>query len=219
MNNRQVILKKLHAGIVSGEEKTTRDMVQEALDIGIDPVEIMENGLIPAIREVGAKFEKMEIFLTGMMVSADAMKAGMNILLPKVSKERMQERGIAVVGTVKGDIHEIGKNILSALLTAAGFDVHDLGCDVQASEFVRKAEEVGANMILASALMTTTLPGQKDILDYLASVGKTDKYVVLVGGGPTTAEWSEEIGADGYAETATDGVQLALKMFEERRKR
>jgi len=152
-------------------------------------------------------------------MSADAMKAGMNILLPKVSKDRIQKRGIAVVGTVKGDIHEIGKNILSALLTAAGFDVHDLGCDVQASEFVRRAEEVGANMILASALMTTTLPGQKDILDYLASVGKRDKYVVLVGGGPTTAEWSEEIGADGYAETAVDGVKLALKMFEERRKR
>ena len=127
MDNRQIVLKKLHTGIVSGEEKTTRDMVQEALDIGIDPVEIMEKGLIPAIREVGAKFEKMEIFLTGMIMSADAMKAGMNILLPKVSKERMQERGIAVVGTVKGDIHEIGKNILSALLTAAGFDVHDLG--------------------------------------------------------------------------------------------
>ena len=193
--------------------------VREALDSGVDPVEIMDKGLIAAIRDVGSKFEKMEIFLTGMMMSADAMKAGLNVLLPKIPKDKIQKRGIAVVGTVKGDIHEIGKNILSALLTAASFDVHDLGCDVAASAFVKKAEEVGANIIMASALMTTTLPGQKDILDYMVSVGKRDKYVVLVGGGPTTPEWAEEIGADGYAETAVDGVKLALSKFEEKWKR
>jgi trimethylamine corrinoid protein len=179
----------------------------------------MDKGLITAIRDVGSKFEKMEIFLTGMMMSADAMKAGLNVLLPKIPKDKIQKRGIAVVGTVKGDIHEIGKNILSALLTAASFDVHDLGCDVAASAFVKKAEEVGANIIMASALMTTTLPGQKDILDYMVSVGKRDKYVVLVGGGPTTPEWAEEIGADGYAETAVDGVKLAQSKFEEKWKR
>ena len=219
LDTREEVLKKLQAGIIAGDERITRDMVEQALGAGIDPIQIMEKGLVAAIRDVGARFEKMEIFLTGMMMSADAMKAGMNLLLPKIPKGRTEERGIAVVGTVKGDIHEIGKNILSALLTAGGFDVYDIGCDVQASQFVMKAEEVGADLILASALMTTTLPGQKDILDYLASVGKKDKYVVLVGGGPTTAQWAEEIGADGYAETAVDGVKLALEKFREKSKR
>ena len=219
MEKKQNILEKLRAAVVLGDEKMVQGFVREALDSGVDPVEIMDKGLITAIRDVGSKFEKMEIFLTGMMMSADAMKAGMNILLPKIPKDKIQKRGIAVVGTVKGDIHEIGKNILSALLTAASFDVHDLGCDVAASAFVKKAEEVGANIIMASALMTTTLPGQKDILDYMVSVGKRDKYVVLVGGGPTTPEWAEEIGADGYAETAVDGVKLAQSKFEEKWKR
>lgn len=219
MEKKQNILEKLRAAVVSGDEKMVQGFVREALDSGVDPVEIMDKGLITAIRDVGSKFEKMEIFLTGMMMSADAMKAGLNVLLPKIPKDKIQKRGIAVVGTVKGDIHEIGKNILSALLTAASFDVHDLGCDVAASAFVKKAEEVGANIIMASALMTTTLPGQKDILDYMVSVGKRDKYVVLVGGGPTTPEWAEEIGADGYAETAVDGVKLALSKFEEKWKR
>jgi trimethylamine corrinoid protein len=219
LEKKQNILEKLRAAVVLGDEKMVQGFVREALDSGVDPVEIMDKGLITAIRDVGSKFEKMEIFLTGMMMSADAMKAGMNILLPKIPKDKIQKRGIAVVGTVKGDIHEIGKNILSALLTAASFDVHDLGCDVAASAFVKKAEEVGANIIMASALMTTTLPGQKDILDYMVSVGKRDKYVVLVGGGPTTPEWAEEIGADGYAETAVDGVKLAQSKFEEKWKR
>jgi trimethylamine corrinoid protein len=219
LEKKQNILEKLRAAVVSGDDKMVQGFVREALDSGVDPVEIMDKGLITAIRDVGSKFEKMEIFLTGMMMSADAMKAGLNVLLPKIPKDKVQKRGIAVVGTVKGDIHEIGKNILSALLTAAGFDVHDLGCDVAASAFVKKAEEVGANIIMASALMTTTLPGQKDILDYMVSVGKRDKYVVLVGGGPTTPEWAEEIGADGYAETAVDGVKLALNKFEEKWKR
>jgi trimethylamine corrinoid protein len=120
---------------------------------------------------------------------------------------------------VKGDIHEIGKNILSALLTAAGLEVHDLGCDVAASAFVKKAEEVSADIIAASALMTTTLPGQKDILDYLNFAQKRDKHLVFVGGGPTTASWAEEIGADAYAETAMDGVRLALERLAKKTKR
>jgi len=219
LNQKQDILEKLRAGVIAGDENIVRETVQEAIEKNVEPIEIVEKGLIPAIREVGEKFEKMEVFLTGMMMSADAMKAGMNVVLQKIPKDKIPKRGTAVAGTVKGDIHEIGKNILTALLTAAGFEVHDLGCDVPASAFVRKAEEVSADIIAASALMTTTLPSQKDILDYLNFAGKRNKYLVLVGGGPTTAEWAEEIGADGYAENAADGVKLALKKLEERRKR
>lgn len=219
MAQKQSILEKLRSGVLAGDEKIVKETAQEAIEKNIDPIDVVEKGLIPGIREVGEKFEKMEIFLTGMMMSADAMKAGMNILIPKIPKDKIPRRGTVVVGTVKGDIHEIGKNILSALLTASGFEVHDLGCDVPASAFVRKAEEVGADVIAVSALMTTTLPSQKDILDYLNSLGRRDKYLVLIGGGPTTAEWAEEIGADGYAETAVDGVKLASKKLEEKRKR
>lgn len=218
MSQKQDVLERLRAAVVAGDETMVKEIAQEAIEKNVDPLEALEKGLIPGVREVGEKFEKMEIFLTGMMLSADAMKAGMSLLLPRIPRDKIPKRGIVVAGTVKGDIHEIGKNVLTALLIANGFDVHDLGCDVPASAFVRKAEEVQADMIAASALMTTTLPGQKDILDYLKSLGKRDKYVVIVGGGPTTAEWAEEIGADGYAETAVEGVKLASRKLQEKSK-
>jgi trimethylamine corrinoid protein len=219
LSRKQDILVRLRAGVIAGEEKTVVERVQEALDTGVDPLEIVEQGLIPGIREVGEKFDRMEVFLVDMMTSADAMKAGMNIVLTRIPKDKIPRRGTTVVGTVKGDIHEIGKNILSALLTAAGLEVQDLGCDVAASAFVKKAEEVSADIIAASALMTTTLPGQKDILDYLNFAQKRDKHLVFVGGGPTTASWAEEIGADAYAETAMDGVRLALESLAKKKKR
>jgi len=215
----QDILDRLRSSIVSGDEEVVRLATQEAINNSIDPVEIVEKGLIQGITEIGARFERMEAYLTDMMMSADAMKAGMSIVLATIPREKIRRRGTVVLGTVKGDIHEIGKNILSALLTAAGLDVLDVGCDVSASVFADKAEEVSAIIIGASALMTTTLPGQKDIADYLNSTGKRGKYSLLVGGGPTTAEWAEEIGADGYAETATDGVKLALRQLEQRGRR
>ena len=218
MVQKQDLLERLRAAVVAGDETKVTEIVQEVIRDNVDPLEALEKSLIPGIREVGEKFERMEVFLTSMMLSADAMKAGMSLLLPRIPKDKIPRRGTVVAGTVKGDIHEIGKNVLASLLTANGFDVHDLGCDVQASAFVRKAEEVNADIIAASALMTTTLPGQKDILDYLKSVGKREKYVVIVGGGPTTAEWAEDIGADGYAETAVDGVKLAVRRLEEKSK-
>ena len=218
MSQDQDILRRLFAAVVAGDEELVKKIVQEGIEKNVDPLELIEKALIPGIREVGEKFERMELFLTGMMLSADAMKAGMNLLLPRIPKDKIPKRGTVVVGTVKGDIHEIGKNVLSALLIANGFDVHDLGSDIPASAFVRKAEEVNADIIAASALMTTTLPSQKDILDYLKSTGKRDKYLVLVGGGPASAEWAEEIGADGYAETVVEGASLATKKLQEKSK-
>ena len=218
MSHDQDILRRLFAAVVAGDEELVKKIVQEGIEKNVDPLELIEKALIPGIREVGEKFERMELFLTGMMLSADAMKAGMSLLLPRIPKDKIPKRGTVVVGTVKGDIHEIGKNVLSALLIANGFDVHDLGSDIPASAFVRKAEEVNADIIAASALMTTTLPSQKDILDYLKSTGKRDKYLVLVGGGPASAEWAEEIGADGYAETAVEGASLATKKLQEKSK-
>ena len=219
MPQKQDILDRLRSGVISGDEEAVRLATQEAIAKNVDPIEIVERGLIPGVAEVGAKFERMEAYLTDMMMSADAMKAGMSIVLTKIPREKIRTQGTVVLGTVKGDIHEIGKSILGALLTAAGLDVLDVGCDVPASVFAKKAEESGAIIIGASSLMTTTLPGQKDIVDYLNSTGKRGKYSLLVGGGPTSAQWAEEIGADGYAETATDGVKLALRELEEKRRK
>ena len=218
MPQKQDILDRLRTGVISGDEELVKLVTQEAIDGGIDPIEIVERGLTPGITEVGAKFERMEAYLTDMMMSADAMKAGMSIVLTKIPRDKIRRQGTVVLGTVKGDIHEIGKNILGALMTAAGLDVLDVGSDVPASVFAQKADEAGAAIIGASALMTTTLPGQKDIVDYLNSTGKRGKHSLLVGGGPTTPQWAEEIGADAYAETATEGVKLALRELERRRK-
>jgi trimethylamine corrinoid protein len=211
------ILERLRQAVLDGDETIVRETTQEAIEKGIDPVEIAEKGLIAGIRVVGEKFERMEVFLTGMMLSAEAMRAGMNVVVSRLPKGSSIKRGTVVLGTVKGDVHEIGKNIFGALLTASGFDVHDLGSDVPASAFVRKAREVDADLIGASALMTTTLPGQKDIVEYLRSLGARDKHIVLVGGAPASAEWAQEIGADGYAETAVAGVELALKTIERKK--
>ncbi len=151
------------------------------------------------------------------MMAADAMKAGMDILLPHISKEKVVKKGTVVSGTVKGDIHDIGKNILVALLSANGFDVYDLGVDVSTSKFIEEAEKVKADIITLSALMSSTIGGQKDVIDYLKETGKREKFIVMVGGGPTTREWVEEIGADGWAETATEAIKLASELIAKKK--
>jgi len=217
LSDKQRLLERLRTSVLKGDENAVRETALEALGKGLDPVEVVEKGLIPGIRETGEKFGRMEIFLTEMMLAAEAMKAGMNVVVPMIPKEKAFNTGTVVIGTVKGDIHEIGKSILVALFTAGGFDVHDLGCDVSASTFVRKAQEARADIIAASALMTTTLPGQKDIVEYLRSLGIRDKHIVLVGGAPASVEWAREIDADGYGETAVEGVELALKTLERKK--
>jgi methanogenic corrinoid protein MtbC1 len=152
-------------------------------------------------------------------MAAEAMQAALSILLPKISKEKVMRKGLVVSGTVKGDIHDIGKNILVAMLRANGFEVYDLGVDVPTSKFIEEAEKVGADIITLSALMASTLGGQKDVIDYLKAMGKRDKFIIMVGGGPTTKEWADEIGADGYAETASEAVKLALELIEKKKRR
>ncbi len=193
------------------------EAAKQVIEKGIDPVEAIEKGLSKGAIAVGEKFDKMEIFLTGLMMAADAMKAGMDVLLPHISKEKVVKKGTVVSGTVKGDIHDIGKNILVALLRANGFDVYDLGVDVSTSKFIEEAEKVKADIITLSALMSSTIGGQKDVIDYLKETGKREKFIVMVGGGPTTREWVEEIGADGWAETATEAIKLASELIAKKK--
>ncbi|MFX1560272.1 MAG: corrinoid protein [Promethearchaeota archaeon] len=210
-------IEALKQAVIDGNEVAVPDLAKKALDAGIDPIEILEKGISGGAQIVGEKFEKMEIFLTELMLSGEAMMAGLEVVLPHLKSGDVPQKGKVVVGTVRGDVHEIGKNIFKSLLVANGFEVSDIGVDVPTSKFVEEAEKINADIIAVSALMTSTLGGQKDVIDYLEQTGVREKFLVMVGGGPTNQEWADEIGADGFAETAPEAVRVAIKLIEERR--
>lgn len=210
-------IEKLKQAVIDGDEAAVSELAKKALDAGISPIDILEKAISEGAQIVGEQFEKMEIFLTELMLSGEAMMAGLNVVLPHLKTEEVPLKGKVVVGTVRGDVHEIGKNIFKSLLVANGFEVSDLGVDVPTSKFVEEAEKINADIIAVSALMTSTLGGQKDIIDYLEQTGDRDKYIVMVGGGPTNQEWADEIRADGFAETAPEAVRVATKLVEKRR--
>ncbi|MHA3964699.1 MAG: corrinoid protein [Candidatus Thorarchaeota archaeon SMTZ1-45] len=207
----------LKQAVIDGDADAVIDSAKKALDAGINPIEILENGISRGAQVVGDQFEKLEIFLTELMLSGEAMMAGLNVVLPHLKTEDVPQKGKVVVGTVRGDVHEIGKNILKSLLVANGFEVSDLGVDVPTSKFVEAAEKIHADIIALSALMTSTLGGQKDVIDYLEQTGNRNKYIIMVGGGPTNQGWADEIGADGFAETAPEAARLAIELIEKRR--
>jgi len=207
------ILEPLGAAIIAGDKDNLQKAIDAALNEGISPLDIIEQGMSPGMKEVGERFARYEIYLPEMMMAAEAWENAMKILEPKLleSGDERKKVGSVVIGTVKGDIHSIGKNIVGAMLKMNGFEVFDLGVDVAASAFVTKAEEVGADIIAASALMSTTIPQQKNIIEHLEARGTRNKYCFLVGGGSTSQEWADSIGADGYGRTAGDAAMLALK--------
>lgn len=207
------IFEKLNNALIAGDKSDLEQGVGDALKEGVTPSDIIEKGMSPGMKEVGDRFARYEIYLPEMMMAAEAWEGAMQILEPKLleSGSERKKAGRVVIGTVKGDIHSIGKNIVGALLKMSGFEVFDLGVDVNASAFVTKAEEVGADIIAASALMSTTIPQQKSIIEHIEARGARGKYCVLVGGGSTSQEWADSIGADGYGRTAGDATTLALK--------
>ncbi len=207
------IFEKLNNALIAGDKSGLEQGVGDALKEGVTPSDIIEKEMSPGMKEVGERFARYEIYLPEMMMAAEAWEGAMQILEPKLleSGSELKKAGRGVIGTVKGDIHSIGKNIVGALLKMSGFEVFDLGVDVNASAFVTKAEEVGADIIAVSALMSTTIPQQKSIIEHIEARGARGKYCVLVGGGSTTQEWADNIGADGYGRTAGDATTLALK--------
>jgi len=217
---KEAIFEKLKEAIISGDRDRTLVMVEEASCEGISPSDIIEKGMSLGMKEVGERFARYEIYLPEMMMAAEAWEGAMKVLEPKILEAGGERKrvGRVVLGTVAGDIHSIGKNIVGAMLKMSGFEVYDLGVDVPASAFVLKAEEIGADIIAASALMSTTIPQQKNIIDHLKARAVREKYTVLVGGGSTTQEWADSIGADGYGKTAGDAAALALKAVEKKGK-
>lgn len=217
--DKEELFKKMQKAIYDYDKDGAVALAKEALASGIDPLEAVEKGFAVAIRDLGDKFDRMEIFLPELVMGAEAMKAAVDVLKEAITAkgETLEKKGTVVIGTVEGDIHDIGKTIVVAMLQAAGFEVVDLGKDVPIPTFVKRAEEVNADIIGASALLTTTMPRQKDLIEYLETYGKRDKYFVIVGGAPTTKEWAKEIGADGQGKDAAEAVRLCEELMKKKR--
>jgi corrinoid protein of di/trimethylamine methyltransferase len=191
---------------------------EQAVAEGLDLLEAVEKGFAVPIRELGEAFDRMEIFLPELTLGADAMKAGMDVLERAINEQggKLEKKGVVVLGTVEGDIHDIGKNVVSALLQANGYQVHDLGIDIPAARFIEAAQSNQADIIAMSALLSTTMLHQRDVVELLTNKGLKDKYFILVGGAPVTQAWADEIGADGYAHDAFGAVQVLDSMVEGR---
>ena len=199
--------------VVDGDTDLATEATQAALDAGVDPLQLLNVGLMSGAEEVGARFERGEYFLPELMLAGRALKAAMEVvkppLLEKYSEGEGKVKGKVVAATVQTDIHDIGKNIVASMMTAAGFEVTDMGVDVPIKSIIDKAEELGAQIISLSALLTTSMPFMKDLIDLLVARGIREKYVVLVGGASVTEDWAKAIGADGTARNAAEAVKLA----------
>jgi corrinoid protein of di/trimethylamine methyltransferase len=210
------LLAAMRQSIADGDQDAAAATAQQAIDEGLDPLVAIDEGYVPGLSYVGSCFTSGEMFLPDMMLAARAMKAAMAVLEP-VLAEKAQERrvrGKVVIGTVKGDIHEIGKNLVGTMLSASGFEVHDLGVDVAPEKFVEAAQQYDADIVGVSALLTTTMTGQRKVVESLAEAGLRPGVKVIVGGAPVTKAWAAEIGADGYSEDAVGAVNLATKLME-----
>lgn len=208
------LLAQINTSVANGKVQEAADLTREALAAGIEPLTIIDGGLKPGMDVVGEKFSCGEYFIPHLVLAGKAMKAAMAVLEPEL-KSRGQgasSGGAAVIGTVKGDIHEIGKSLVGIMLAANGFEVHDLGVDVPIETFVGKARETGARLIGLSALLTTTMVVQRKVIEALTEAGMRSQVKVLVGGAPVTRAWAEEIGADGYAEDARGAVAEARRL-------
>jgi len=214
MTNKSDLLAEFQLAIIEGDAERAREAAQKCLDNGISPTEAVEVGMRDGLRIVGEKFERLELYLPDMILAAEAGNQAMKVLEPAIaaSDQRATSPGTVIVGAAKGDIHTIGKNILTMMLKLAGFIVHDLGEDVSATTFLEQARKLNADIIAISSLMTSTMPGQREVINILKDTHERDKFKVMVGGAPVTQQWADQIGADGYAETAAGGVTLALKL-------
>jgi corrinoid protein of di/trimethylamine methyltransferase len=208
------LLAHITASLVAGDPDAVVDGTRQALAAGLEPLAIIDGGLVPGMRIVGDKYSTGEYFLPNLIVSASGMKQAMAVLEPelKARRQQLKSAGGVVIGTVRGDIHEIGKSLVATMLAANGFEVHDLGVDVPVEKFVETVKQTGAVLVGLSALLTTTMGGQKSVVEALRQAGLRDRVRVMVGGAPVTQKWASEIGADGYAQDAVAAVDLATRL-------
>jgi corrinoid protein of di/trimethylamine methyltransferase len=211
MADESVLLSELTKAVLDGDEEAGPSLARRALDAGVPPLEIIDRGLLPGINEAGRLWDEGDYFLPELVGAAQAMKSVMAILQPLLARDgTSHETGRVVIGTVQGDIHDIGKTLVATLLTAGGFTVSDEGANVSVEKFVARAREVDADIVCASALLTTTMAHQKDLVAAVREAGLRAK--VCVGGAPVTREWAREIGADGWADNAVAAVAVARSL-------
>lgn len=215
MSDKAKILEGLREKIIAGEPEGVSEQAQQALDGGLDPLEAINEGLIPGITEVGLRFERHEYFLPELIMAAEAMKKGMAILEAAITAGGGKRETLAtiVLGTVKGDIHDIGKSIVGAILGAHGFNVIDLGVDVPADKFIAQLEQANAEVLAMSALLPTTMPYMKHVIDELAKRGLRSQVKIIIGGAPVTPAYAKQIGADGYGDDAVGAVRAVRTLL------
>jgi 5-methyltetrahydrofolate--homocysteine methyltransferase len=204
---------ELTAAIIAGDRSRAAELTKSALDEGRKASDLLDQEMIPAMEEVGDSFAKGELFIPEMLIAAEAMKTCLALVRPLLSEAKQQARGTVVLGTVKGDIHDLGKNVVSTMLEGAGFGVVDLGVDVSAESFVAAAKEHGAKIIGLSALTTTTMPAMKEVVQALSSAGMRDAVKVMIGGAPVTEEYAHQIGADAYEPNAAAASKRAKQLI------
>ena len=213
--SKEEILARMEKAIIEGDKDEAAALAELAIKEKIDLNEVIEKGYTPGIQKVGNLWEKGEYFLPDLITGAECMKAAMEVLQPELEKAKIttKSKGKVVIGTVEGDIHDIGKNLVASMLSANGFEVIDLGADVKMETFIEKAKELNADFICLSALLTTTMLGQKKVIEILKEKNLTSRFIVLVGGAPVNKKWADDIGADGYAENAMVAVKIAKKLI------
>lgn len=204
-------LQSLKEAVLKGDAKTSRAITEEALKAGVEPLALLNEQLVPAMNEAGQRFECSEFFVPELLLAARAMKASLELIRPILAQRGTEPIGRAVVGTVKGDLHDVGKNLVSSLLEGGGFEVIDLGVNVPPEKFIAAVREHNAGIVGLSALLTTTMPSMKLTIEAFQAAGLRDQVKILVGGAPVTQRFADEIGADGYGENAPSAVVLARK--------
>lgn len=203
------ILQKLFDAILEGDQHTASSQVQAAIQAGIEPGEILNQGMVAAMSEVGRLFEIGEYYVPEMLIAARAMQASMVVLKPKLIQSHVKSAGKVVIGTVKGDLHDIGKNLVALMLEGAGYEIIDLGSDVSPEKFVEAIRSAKGCLVALSALLTTTMPSMKTIIDFIKESGLRQDVKIMIGGAPVTEAYAQQIGADGYASDASRAVGLA----------
>lgn len=211
----QELFKQMAQAVIDGDDDQAAELAQQALDQGVPPLDAINSGFTAGMDVVGELYSTGEYFLPDLILGGEAMKAALAVLEPvlKAAGQAREVLGTIVLGTVKGDIHEIGKSLVGSMLAANGFEVFDLGIDIEATEFVAKAREYKADIVALSALLTTTMLHQRDVIQHLAEAGLRDRVKVMVGGSPVTQGWADDIGAEGFAEDAAGAVVVAKRLM------
>ena len=206
-------LKAIAENLINGKAPAVEEGVRQALDEGVGVRDILHEGLIAGMNVVGQKFKNNEFYIPEVLIAARAMKAGMELIRPRLIEEKVEPLGIAAIGTVKGDLHDIGKNLVAMMLEGAGFEVVDCGIDVPPEKFLEAVKEKGVQIICMSALLTTTMPSMKTTVEAIKEAGVGDKVRTMIGGAPVTQSYADQIGADGYAPDAASAADMAKELM------